>query len=181
MRSTSFNRTSRAVAWRRRIILTALAFSCGLLAAPLRADFVYVVNNGKKDISGYSINPATGALTPLINSPFSSGKYPLEIAINPASRFAYFVNFLGKTVSGYSIEDNTGALTEVPGSPFPTGNGPQSVAVDPTGEFVYVANFNGGDVSAYTVDCIDRAVFLKPVSGSPFRAGGGPDSIAIAP
>ena len=48
----------------------ALAIALSLFAAPLRAQFAYVANFRSNNVSGYTINPSTGALTAISGSPF---------------------------------------------------------------------------------------------------------------
>ena len=113
-------------------------------------DFVYVTNSGSDDISAYTIDGTTGALTPVADSPFSAGRFPISVAADPSGSFAYVANFIHANVSAYTIDGTTGALTPVPGSPFPAGPAPLSVAIGPTGKFLYTANNIGsvGSVSA---------------------------------
>ncbi len=116
------------------------------------------------NVSAYTIDGTTGALTPVPGSPFPAGGIARSVTVDPTGRFAYVVNgFAAGTVSAFAIDQSTGALTPVVGSPFPAGWGPTSVTtsvtVDPTGQFAYVANcasacgaFGPGNVSAYTID-----------------------------
>jgi DNA-binding beta-propeller fold protein YncE len=92
------------------------------------------------DVSGYTINATTGALTAIVGSPFPAGSAPFSVAVDPTGKFAYVANadFNSNNVSGYTINATTGALTAIAGSPFPAGSFPVSVAVDPTGKFAYV-------------------------------------------
>jgi hypothetical protein len=100
--------------------------------------FAYVTNSQTmfgNNVSGYTINPTSGALTPIPGSPFFSGTGPRSVAVDPSSRFVYVVNtgrFFPATeanVSGFTINTVTGALTHIPGSPFRAGLAPSSVAV----------------------------------------------------
>jgi 6-phosphogluconolactonase len=162
----------------------AIGFVC--LAAPLRAQFVYVANESSNNVSAYSIG-ANGALTPVPGSPFAAGTQPQSVAVDPTAKFAYVANlgvppdFIGNNISAYSIGAN-GALTPVPGSPFAAGSRPALVAVDPTGRFAYVANAGifpiNGSVSAYSIGANGA---LTQVPGSPFAAGNSPNSVAVDP
>jgi 6-phosphogluconolactonase len=134
---------------------------------------VYVTNtiaNPQSEIvSAYSINPTTGALTPVAGSPFPGG---ISVAVDLLGRFVYVANVFNY-IWAYRIDEN-GALTPVPGSPFPDLNNPFSVTVDRLGRFAYVVNSeNGGStigsVSAFRIEP-DGA--LTPVKGSPFSTGG---------
>jgi 6-phosphogluconolactonase len=133
--------------------------------------FAYAANTGTSsggDISAYTINSTTGALTAVKGSPFSAGVEPSGVAIDPTGKFAYVSNYGANDVDAYSIDATTGALTAVKGSPFATGGEPEYVAIDPKGKFAYVPDYESNAVSAYTIES-DGA--LKPVKGSPFTAG----------
>ena len=91
--------------------------------------FAYVANEDFINVSGYTINPSTGALTAIAGSPFAAGFAPFSVAVDPSGRFAYVANVNSGNVSGYTIDPTTGALTAIMGSPFPAGAGPVSVAI----------------------------------------------------
>jgi len=138
--------------------------------------FAYVANGNSNNVSAYSIDGTTGALTQVAGSPFPVGSAPspYSVAVDPTGQFVYVASSSGN-VSAYSINGTTGALTAVPGSPFPAGAGSVSVTVDSTGRFVYTANSNTNNVSAFTIDETDG--HLTPVAGSPFPAGTLPVSV----
>jgi len=136
--------------------------------------YAYVANSGSNDISGYSINGSTGALTSL-GVPVPAGSTPYSISIDPLGRFAYVANNGSNDVSGYSIDGSTGALLSV-GATVPAGTGPYAVNIDPSGSFVYVANQTSGDVSAYT---ITSGTGVLTSAGS-LPAGTQPTSVSIA-
>ena len=99
-----------------------------------------MANSDSDNVSGYRIDPSTGALTPIAGSPFATGTDPANVAVDPSGKFAYVANGDFDNVSGYRINPSTGALKAIAGSPFPAGDNPRSVAVDPSGKFAYVAN-----------------------------------------
>ncbi len=150
------------------------------LTTPVFGQFAYVSNFGDNDVSGYTINATTGALTPIPGSPISAGLEPVSVAVDPTGKFVYVANFsAGSGVSGYTINATSGALTSIPGSPFPDGVTPHSAAVDPTGRFAYVVDFQDGNVSGYTINATTGV--LTPIPGSPFPAGVFPQSVALDP
>jgi 6-phosphogluconolactonase (cycloisomerase 2 family) len=153
-----------------------VAFAAGSSPVTYTPKFAYV-GNLLAGVFGYTVDSASGALTPISGSPFS-GSTPRSVAVDPTGRFAYAANTSSDDVSGYLIDATTGALTPVAGSPFVAGGGPQSVAVDPSGRFAYVANFLDNTVSAYTNDSATGA--LTSIPGSPFRAVF-PASVAVDP
>ena len=143
--------------------------------------FVYVVNQQSSNVSAFSIDPTTGALTALTGSPFGSlldfGLAPNSIAVDPTGQFAYVVDEDESAVSGFRIDPATGNLGE-PLFHLETGAIPVSITVDPTDKFAYVANSEDNTVSGYTIDSNGA---LTPVPGSAFLAGVNPCSVAISP
>lgn len=125
---------------------------------------------GMGSVSAFTIDGATGALTPVAGSPFSGGREVRWVTVHPSGQFLYTANFSGRNVWGYAIDPTTGALTPLPGLPFPAGDGPISLAIDPSGQFAYVTNVLSSNISAYTIDSGSGA--LTAIDGSPFAAGG---------
>jgi 6-phosphogluconolactonase len=84
--------------------------------------FLYVTNIG--DISGYSINQSTGALSMLAGFPFESVIPLSPLALDPSGKFLYVVTqnavpSAEASLSGFAIDATTGALSPVPGLPLP--------------------------------------------------------------
>ena len=148
------------------------------------AGFVYVANQGSANVSAYTINATTGALSAIAGSPFASGNAPRILTVDPSGRFVYVgsgnLSDSG-SVSAYTINAATGALSEIAGSPYAAGIRSYSVAVDPSGKFAYVESFgpiNGlGAISAYTINATTGA--LSEVAGSPIAVGADPLPITI--
>jgi 6-phosphogluconolactonase (cycloisomerase 2 family) len=95
-------------------------FAAGLGPNAVRIDpsgkFLYVVNEGAGSVSGYSINSATGQLTPTPGSSFATGALPYSIAFSapPSTPVAWYLNDVqfsnGDTASGsftYDASRNT--------------------------------------------------------------------------
>ena len=156
------------------------------LANPLLGQFVYVANQGSGNISGYSINATSGALTPVAGSPFfvnppvitglGTGASLASVAADPTGRFLYAANTVGGLL-GYTINATSGALTAMAGSPFP-GSEPIGIAVDPAGRFVYVAD-RTGSVLGFAINATTGA--LTPIAGAPPPAIFGLLSVAVDP
>jgi Lactonase, 7-bladed beta-propeller len=141
-------------------------------------DVAYVANRFSGDITAYKIDPATGFLSELPDSPYPSGEKPLAIAIHPSGQYAYVAN-RRSDVQAHRIDGSGGGLSPVAGSPFPAGKGPTAIVMHPSGNFVYVANFKSDNVGAYRVDHCNGA--LLQIDGSPFVSGGIPIGIAADP
>ena len=146
-------------------------------------EFAYVANSNVNNVSAYAIDSATGALSAVAGSPFTTGQGP-TVTVDPSGRFAYVANYSDNNVSAYTINGSTGALREIAGSPFAAGTLPISVTVDPLGRFAYVVNTcrsashcRFGNVSAYTINSSTGA--LRAVAGSPFPAGSAPLSVTV--
>jgi 6-phosphogluconolactonase len=144
------------------------------------AQFAYVTDYFG-GVSGYTIDLATGALSPISGSPFPSGAGPsYSVALDPKGRFAYVTDTAAAgSIYGYTVNPSTGELNAITGSPFPAGINPYSMAVDPKGEFVYVADTGGDGVWAYTINPTTGA--LNAVTGSPFGSGLYATSVTVDP
>jgi 6-phosphogluconolactonase len=129
--------------------------------------FLYVGMAGLDRFPGYSIDPATGTVTPIPGSPFLSGVSPTSVAVNPAGTFAYATNSGSNTISAYSVDAATGALTPLPGSPFGAEPFPYFAQVSPNGKFLYVGG--GSGLSEYSIDPTTGA--LKTVGFTALDSG----------
>ena len=134
--------------------------------------FLYVAMVGTANanhvVSGFSIDPTTGALTQLATSPFPAGLGPIRLASDATGKFLFVANSHDDTLSVFAIDAGSGALTAV-GSPYATHIAPVDVVVDPQGKFVFVVNSGSGDLSAFSLDSTTGV--LKPLAGSPFATG----------
>ena len=157
---------------------TSVALGQGSSAVHIVPKFAYVANSGSGNVSAYTINSSSGALTGVSGSPFAAATTPKAVAVDPAGKFLYVANSGSANVSAYTINSSSGALTSI-GSPFAAGTTPSSVAVDPSGRFVYVANAGSANVSAYTINSSSGA--LTSIAGSPFSAGTTPVSLTVDP
>ena len=128
--------------------------------------FVYLANLASNNISQFSINGTTGALTPLVPATVSAGgSAPLGIGIEPSGRFLYVANSGTATanVLGFSIGAN-GTLTPFASGPVSAGSAPRSVSFDPAGRFAYVANQTSADVTVFAI--ASNGVLSSPISAS---------------
>jgi 6-phosphogluconolactonase (cycloisomerase 2 family) len=154
------------------------------IVVDLTGRFVYETNvnaDNPSTVSGYSINPANGALTQLAGSPWTAGSGPIWDAVNHTNNFLYVTDFSSNDVYGYAINHASGALTPVAGSPWMAG-GIEPVGVALKGKFAFVADQNPGGtgaVSAFTINATTGV--LTPVTGSPFPAATETDDVAVSP
>lgn len=126
--------------------------------------YAYVANSGDNTISGFSVNPTTGALTPIGSGPVAAGQGPVALATDPLGRFLYVANSVSNNISAYTVDPSTGALNPIAGSPFPAGQGLSSFSVDPSGEFGYAStgaysiNYGGASTWAYSINQADGSL-----------------------
>ncbi len=150
-------------------------------------------------VSQYTLNPATGKLTPKSPRTVATAGFPSGlIAISPDGKNAYVPT--AKAISQYRISAVTGKLTPMPprkvaGAGFPIG-----IKVAPDGRYLYFVSFmnclapKGSTGSKCTASAKARrastvSVFrISPVTGAlssvpvqTMRTGLGPQMISIAP
>jgi len=132
-------------------------------------DFLYAANSGSNTVSAFSINPVTGALTPVPGSPFATGGVAdgvgISLTATPDDKFLIAANGASMTITVYSVAAN-GALSQVAGSPFPgSAGGPlASAKVTSDGKFLAVSAAPG-NISMFTITATGG---LTLVPGSPF-------------
>jgi 6-phosphogluconolactonase (cycloisomerase 2 family) len=121
--------------------LTALAaspYAAGTNPTSVTVDvsgtFVYVANTmgiggqGGNNVSAYTINANTGALTPVAGSPFATGMSPFCVTTDPSGKFLYVASET-TGIWAFAIDPTSGALAPVPGSPFPAGHNSNHIVV----------------------------------------------------
>jgi 6-phosphogluconolactonase len=131
----------------------------GVAVTPSAA-YLYVSNSGESSVSGFTVDPGSGALIS-VGAPFSAGSSPVGLAIDPSGKYLYVANEGSNNVSAFEICATAlpgcatlppGSLVPVTGSPFSAGLGPISVVVDPSGNFLYVADTNSNQLSGYRIN-----------------------------
>jgi hypothetical protein len=143
--------------------------------------FLYTSNEADANISGYSINAATGALIPISGSPFA---YPVmspavyELNVDPTGRCAVAVDDANGTIQSFSIDPNSGALTPY-GTPISVMDALFIAAIDPSGRFVYAGSYNTGKIYGYILESGNCQ--LDPIPGSPFPGGGALNKLMVDP
>jgi 6-phosphogluconolactonase (cycloisomerase 2 family) len=141
--------------------------------------FVYVTNTwdgNNGSISGFTINPASGALTPIFGMPFTTTDLqPYGIAIDPSGSFAYVANFDSADVVSYTVAPS-GLLTlfGTTSTGAPGVNRPFSATMDPSGTYLYVGsdltNANGA-MQVYTINAgtLTAVGAAYPTGNTPLR------------
>lgn len=154
-----------------RGFLVGLAgFPLGGFNQPLRGDispdgnFIYIGEFGVSQVQGFSINPATGALTSVGN--VGTGGLVGDVNISPDGLLAISSNASANSYNRFTRNPGTGVLTPAGGSV--TGTTPLGVVIRPGAQqFAYVMNFGSSDITVF-----DASTGTGPI-GSPFSAGAG--------
>ncbi len=134
-----------------------------VLAMDSAGTFLYVGNSGSQNVSVFSINATTGALTEVPSSPFQMGLSPFNLAVSGNFLYVTGVGFPGY-IEAFSVNQGQISNIPVPGSPFVTGNGPYGLTISPDGGFLYTANKLDNSISEFTIKSDGS---LAPFSNSP--------------
>jgi 6-phosphogluconolactonase len=111
--------------------VTGSPYPTGDVPGPLIVDpygkFLYVLDTGSNQISGFQISGATGSLTAFTGAPTSTNLSPTAIAIRSDDTWMFVSNLNSANISQYAISPGTGTLN--PQTPTSTFNYPSGVAV----------------------------------------------------
>ena len=134
-------------------------------------NFLFASNSGSNDVSAFSINPTTGALSlvgrfPTGGSAGDGSTSGISLAATPDGRFLMAGNAGSNDVTVFTIAGD-GSLTAVGGSPFPAGGPPDGMRMSPNG--AYLAAGLAGPVAVLG---LAQGGALTPVVGSPFSGSG---------
>ncbi len=152
------------------------------IATDVNGWYLYVTNRDDDTLSVLYIDPDTGLPKQVRGSPVSTGKRPVSVTLDPASRYAFVVNQGSNNISVYRYRSNVSPLifeSVFYNSPYAAGKEPVDLAVDPGGRYAYVANAGDNTISAYRIHHETGALSALP--GSPFTAGHRPLALAVHP
>jgi 6-phosphogluconolactonase (cycloisomerase 2 family) len=147
------------------------------LAAHAQGNYVYVNNQAAANtVSAYSVS-ATGALTQLTGSPFSTGGvganvvcYGLNrITLSPINNLLFVANTGDRTITSFQINPASGVLTRV-GSPVSTvltldNCQGISLAATPDGNFLFASS--NGQIETFTIGAGGTVVPLLDAASNP--------------
>jgi 6-phosphogluconolactonase (cycloisomerase 2 family) len=139
-------------------------------ASVATSHFVYVSSIPDNKIGIFSVDDATGLLTPAGNASSGTGTMPTFLTMHPSGKFLYSVNTGTNEITLFRLNTSTGAVsatvTGIAACPAPA-----YLQFTSDGKFGYVTCETTSAVVAYSVDATTGA--LTAVSGSPFAVGGG--------
>jgi 6-phosphogluconolactonase len=123
------------------------------LAMDPAGGYLYVANIGSDNISVFSIDSSSGALTQVPNSPFGIGLPPVNMQLTPSGNYLYVTATGGQVGNDGSIvafSVSAGVLTKL--STFASGGfNPNGLAIDPSGSVLYVANTGSSTISIFSI------------------------------
>ena len=137
--------------------------------------FIYAVGQATEGIFGFE-EAASGQLTSIAGSPFSTGGQPTAIAVTPSRAFAYVLSAGGNAIASYNFDKSKGGLTAA-NPAVAAGTNPIAIAIDPSSQHLYALNQGSSSISAYSID--GTSGILTPLSGSPFATVANPASFAL--
>ena len=158
----------RSAATAAAVATIALLCGCGtsqkaLVTPPVAPKFLYASScDTTATVLGYSVDAATGALTPLAGNPVITGlNCPDFMVSDPAQKFLFVPDDGDELIHAYAI-GATGALTEVG---TPPSQCVFQLAVDSSGKFLVAPDFCSNDIDVYSIGANGA---LTAVAGSPF-------------
>jgi 6-phosphogluconolactonase len=148
-----------------------------LLMDPAGA-FLYVENQGSNNISVFSINSASGALTAVAGSPFALGLSPLNMRLTPSGNLL-FVSAASEPLGLIAVFSVSSGMLKLASLKNPIdGVNPLGLAIDPAGKFLYVANTSSNSISIFS---IGSSGTLTEIPGSPLNTYSAPVSLLLDP
>jgi 6-phosphogluconolactonase (cycloisomerase 2 family) len=179
----SINSTSGAMAFASTTTIGGQGTTAESLTMDPRGHFLYVADPNNDVLYVLSINPTTGATTPVTGSPFSfpSIGQIAQIAASPTSPFVFVYDQANTQLDGLSVDGISGMPTLLGSGPVAVGSVNMNVypamRFDPSGQHLYV-----GETSGFEGFAISDAGALTAVPGSPFSLPNGDDfQVAIDP
>ena len=138
-----------------------------LLVMDSSGSFLFVGNSVSNDISVFSINSSTGALTAIpqssgVTAPI--GTTPLNMKLSPSGNFLYVTV---QAALGYIevFPVSKGVIGRPAVGPFQTGHNPFGLAIDSAGKYLYTANTADSSISEFTINSSTGS--LTPLQNSP--------------
>jgi 6-phosphogluconolactonase (cycloisomerase 2 family) len=146
--------------------------------------FLYVTNtdlnnlSSTNSVSAFSIDSATGMLTAVAGSPFSTGTTPIGLVADPNGMFVYVGDHMadvtdpGAAITPFNMNSMTGSLSParaLPPAPTSCGSAtchvnPLRLAIHPVARFAYVANVGANSVSAFSLHNGSLSLVSTPVA-----------------
>lgn len=142
---------------------------------PLTPAFLYVANMRSSTISGWAIDPVSGSLQPLANTPLPCGRKPTDLCVDPSGRTLYVACQGDQRIDGFAIDD-AGGLQKLGSAPWSVPGKPLALAIDASGTWLFTTL--GTPANRIMAWRRGRGGALAPGPQTPLE--GNPQPIAIA-
>ena len=158
------------------IALLSAGAGCAADGSPSAAAPVYLYAGSDGQVSGFSLNAVTGALTALAGFPVTGSISHLGWAADPGGAYLYFSACSG--LSSFAVNATTGALTPVAGSPFTASiTSCGSLAVSPPGSILCTARTTVSGIDCYSMAAgVPTPLTLPAYTSGAYTGGGAFDS-----
>ncbi len=118
-------------------------------------EWVYFVNEQGGSITGYTMDPEKGTLTPFetvstLPKDYEGKNSCADIEIHPSGKFLYASNRGHDSIACFAIDPEGGAL--IPLGQVPTETTPRSFNIEPGGDFLIAAGQKSGNLLVYRID-----------------------------
>lgn len=121
------------------------------IAVDPAGNLLYVANLLANNVSGFTVDANTGALTAINGSPFTAGTGPSSLVFDPSSKFLFVANLTSNNVTVFAL-DNNGVPTQITGSPYAAGTRPSFITLDSTGVYLFTGNQGSGNITTFSFD-----------------------------
>jgi len=140
--------------------------------------YLYAINDGDGNVSAYSINQSTGALTALSTPTYATGSGPVFGALDPTGTHLFVANSVDNTVSAFTLNTSNGSLT--PGATTTVTGAVVllNVIVSPAGNSLYVLDVGTLPSNIYGY-ALNNGVVGSAIGGLPIAAGNDSTGMAI--
>ena len=138
--------------------------------------FVYAPLRGDDALEAFSLEPSTGALTPLAGFPRQTVQDGFAtVAAN--GRYLYVAG--ESEIDGFRCDETSGGLTRLAGFPLavPGMLNAQTQKFGPTGQTLYVADRDSDQIFVFSLDANSGALTLQ---GQVASGGDGPTALALS-
>jgi 6-phosphogluconolactonase len=118
-------------------------------------DIAYSVNENGSSVTAFSLNTATGVLSPLqtistLPADFDGDNTCADIVVHPSGQYLYATNRGHDSVASYTIDRSSGKLTSTGNTA--TEKTPRAFALTPDGAFLIAAGQSSGRLATYRVN-----------------------------
>jgi 6-phosphogluconolactonase (cycloisomerase 2 family) len=145
---------------------TPVGTSPTLVAVDSAGAYLYVANTLSNNISVFSIDSSSGALTAVTGSPFGTNLSLTDMVLSPSGNFLYIsaANQPSGVIAVFSITAGVISSSAV-SLTFTADSSPTGMVINPTGTYLYAAN--GGIGNSISIYSIGSNGALTAAPGSP--------------